>query len=242
MELDFEAIASRTGISTPRIKENLKTYDTMMELFPRLEAEKQLVGLYGGTAMNKIYYGKDQRLSYDIDLFCYNYPDTVKAIEKMGGVMVIARYHERGRSKMRLKGINIDLWAVPKKTDEMPSKKILKDLLYYYGYLIPPLAVPSYSLEYLLASKTMAMADRNMLKDIYDLWRGLKLAVDLEKYKFYIKKIGKELDIDVFSYIPAQIAFMLKNTKYYEKESIDTTYQPPVTLMLNEVKAVLESI
>ena len=242
MEFDVDKIAMQTGISSTRIKDDLATYSVMSELFPKLEISNQNIGLYGGTALNKIYFGKYQRLSYDIDLFSYNYKETFDFISKLGAVLV-SKSNERERCKFRFKGVDIDIWGVKSKEIlEMPEKRELFDLLYYLGYLIPPLAVPSYSLEYLMAEKTFALADRNMLKDIYDLWRGFKVLENKNRYKEYIKKIGKLNKIDLFSYAVNQIEFMLKNIKYYRKESIDILYQPDAEIMLNEIKLSIQGL
>ncbi len=94
----------------------------------------------------------------------------------------------------------------------------------------------------LIAEKTIAMADRNMLKDIYDLWRGFKTMKEPKKYKTYLEIAGERQDIDVFSYIPTQVAFMRKNLAYYKKETIDVQYQPPIDIMLNEIEKELEKL
>lgn len=240
MEYDFDEIALKTGIAKTRIVDSVKTYEAMSRLFPKLELENQDIGLYGGTALNEIYYAKNQRLSYDIDLFCYSYKSTLETLSKLGTETIFdGRKDGNERAKLRLYGVEIDLWNA-KRTLEKPAKRELTSLLYYFGYILPPIIVPSYSLEYLLAEKTIALADRNMLKDIYDLWLGLKLIKDKKKYFGYLNKLGEKMDMDVFAYVPTQIDFISKNVKYYEKEKIDVLYQPSIALMINEIKQQLE--
>jgi len=242
MEFDADKIAMETGISASRVKDDLVIYSVMSELFPKFEINKQKIGLYGGTALNKIYFEKYQRLSYDIDLFSYDYKKTFDFISKLGAVL-ISKSSEKERCKFRFNGVDIDVWGLKSGgIIEKPVKKELFDLFYYLGYLIPPLVVPSYSLEYLMAEKTFALADRNMLKDIYDTWRGFKIMKDKKKYKEYIEKLGRLNSIDLFSYTVSRISFMLKNIKYYRKERIDLLYQPDPEIMLNEIKLAIKNL
>jgi predicted nucleotidyltransferase component of viral defense system len=242
MEYDLDRLSITTGISPSHLKDDLNTYSVMSFLFPKLEAKDQTFGLYGGTALNKIYFGKNQRLSYDIDLLCYDYKKIFQALKDFKAVLISSSQRIE-RAKFNLNGVEIDLWGIKKETAiETPEKRELVDLLHYFGYLVPSILAPSYSIEYLIAEKTIALADRNMLKDIYDTWRGLKLLEDKNKYKKYINKISERDDISGFPYVLSQLEFMAKNINYYKKETIDLIYQPDIELMLNEIKSYIERI
>ncbi|MEM3181301.1 MAG: nucleotidyl transferase AbiEii/AbiGii toxin family protein [Candidatus Micrarchaeaceae archaeon] len=115
------------------------------------------------------------------------------------------------------------------------------DLLYYLGYLVPPVVIPSFSLEYLLANKTIAMADRNELKDIYDTWMGLRIVKNMQKYRKYLRIVAKERKVpDYRHYLRYQIKeIMLQNLNYYKKRSIDVVETPSTESMLKEIEEKL---
>jgi hypothetical protein len=244
-EPNFDEAAIRIGIASDRLREGLRTHEVMGVLFPALEVAGLEVGLYGGTALNKIYFGKRQRLSYDIDIYCVSLPGVVKAIRSLGGEQVAGVKEKFGRNerrRLRLRGVDIDLWEA--KMPEKPAKLQAVDLLQYLGYLVQPVVVPSFSLEYLLANKTIAMADRNELKDIYDTWMGLSLIRDKRKYRRYLRAVSRERGIEDYEgYIDYQISdVMLRNLGYYEKRRIDVTEVPTTERMLREIADALAAM
>ena len=238
-EPNFDEAAIRIGIASDRLREELRTHEVMGMLFPALEVAGLEVGLFGGTALNKVYFGKRQRLSYDIDIYCASLTGAIKAIRSLGGKHAAGADEKPGRNerrRMTLGGVAIDLWKV--EMPEKPAKLQAVDLLQYLGYLVQPVVVPSFSLEYLLADKTIAMADRNELKDIYDTWMGLSLVRDRQKYRRYLRAASRKRGIeDYWSYINHQIeGVMLKNLVYYEKRRIDVTDVPATERMLREIE------
>jgi predicted nucleotidyltransferase component of viral defense system len=242
--IELNEIALKLGMGVDKLRKDIGTYRAISEIFPMLETEECKVGLFGGTAMNKLYYGKMQRLSYDLDIFSYSYKKTVKLLDEHAAVL---KYEGAfpGRkaqsSRMMYKGIELDIVSVSN-TAEEPKKMQMTDLLYYYGQLMPPVTVPSYSLEYLLADKTITMANRNELKDIYDTWLGTKFLKDKHAYHSYLEKISKGLGIkDVHSYLDSQMTMMLSNLDYYGKKHIEVVYQPSPVLMLRDITAFLKT-
>lgn len=241
--INFDEVAMKTNIATDRLRDNINTYDAMSKLFPLLETEDQKVGLYGGTALNKVHFGKKQRLSYDLDIFCYSYKATLKVLEKNGATLVPSSTlsAKAKNSRYLFNNIRLDLWEADKKPIEEPKKRQATDLLYYFNYLISPLSVPTYSLEYLLASKTLTMAHRNELKDIYDTWIGLQLLKDEVEYRKYLKIICKKDGIEDFKhYMRSQIYLMSKSIDYYKEKRIDVLYQPSTGAMLKDISAALK--
>jgi len=241
--INFDELAIKTNIATDRLQNNIKTYDAMAKLFPALETEGQKVGLYGGTALNKVYFGKKQRLSYDLDIFCYSYETTLSVLKKHGATQVLAKMAPMKieNTRFMFQDIRLDLWEVKGKPIEAPQKREATDLLYYYNYLIPKIAIPTYSLEYLLAEKTIAMADRNELKDIYDTWTGLQILKDEAKYGRLLKLVSKKRGIsDYLHYLRIQTYVINKNLDYYKEKKIDVLYQPDVGAMMKDIGAALK--
>ena len=241
VEIDFDATAIRVGIAADRLRENLRTYQVMSKIFPALETAGKEVGLYGGTALNKIYFGIRQRLSYDLDIFCASISGVRAVLESLGSTRAAVRGPRKSaRGRLMLDGIAIDMWQA--KMPEKPVKLQAIDLLHYLGFLVPPMVVPSFSLEYLLANKTITMADRNELKDIYDTWMGLKLLKDRGKYRRYLRSISRERGIRNYEYyLSYQIdQVMLKSSDYYKKKRIETAQPASTRTMLMDIKAGLE--
>ena len=244
-DLDLDRLALETGISSDRLSKNLATYGAMSTLFPMLEVSGCEVGLFGGTALNKIYFGKKQRLSYDLDIFARNADKALNALEKAGAKRkysgIMPANLKTPSIRLEYGGIIIDL-VEAKKGGEEPAKRQAYDLLFYYGRLVPPVVVPSYSLEYLLAEKTVALLDRNELKDIYDTWIGIQLLKDAKKYLIYLKAVAKERKIkDIAAYADFHITDMLKNTEYYEGRRIETLSKAGPTLMLKGIRTFIDT-
>lgn len=243
LDINLDEIAIRTNIATDKLHENLGTYDAMIRLFPALEVKGQKVGLYGGTAINKIFFGKRQRLSYDLDILCYSYDDTLKVLSKMGAEKMpfAAPTTETRNARFHYMGIRLDLWEVKGRHIEEPQKREVADILYYFGYLIPKMAVPSYSLEYLLAEKTMAMMNRNELKDIYDTWMGLQILKNRALYNKYLAAISKREELpDYEHYMKAQMHTIEESIDYYKNKRIEVLYQPATSAMIKDIKEILK--
>ena len=244
-DFDLDGLALETGISSDRLSKNLATYGAMSTLFPLLEVAGCEVGLFGGTALNKIYFGKKQRLSYDLDIFADGMEKARRVLEKVGAKKtysgIMPANLKKPSIKMEYEGIRIDL-VEAKEGKEKPKKMQAYDLLYYYKQPIPPVVVPSYSLEYLLAEKTVALLERNELKDIYDTWIGIQLLGDVKKYSGYLKDVARERKVrDVVAYADFHIANMLKNTEYYERRQIETLSKASPALMLKDIRTFIET-
>ncbi len=243
--INMNEFAIKLGISADKLGRNMAVYEAASELFPKLELAECKVGLFGGTALNKIYFGKRQRLSYDLDLFAYSYKRALKALADIG-----ARIKYTGTfpgkkvvsTRMTYKEVVLDI-VDAKAALEEPRKLQLIDLLYYFGQLVPPIVVPSYSIEYLMAEKTMAMSDRNELKDIYDTWAGIKLLKVPDTYLNYLKRIAKDGGVkDVIGHLKHQLANMLANAEYYDKKRVEILDQPNPRIMLREIEAFLDRL
>ncbi len=241
--INFDRLAIATGIATDRLKAGLSTYDAMARLFPMLEVDGHEVALYGGTALNKVYFGKRQRLSYDLDIYCYSYESTLKSLRGYGAVEVPSHTFSKGQKNSRFifQNTRLDLWKAGGRRAERPAKRVAHDLLEYFNVLVPPVAVPTYSMEYLLANKTLTMAARAEVKDIYDTWIGLQLPRDDSKYQRYIRANAGAMGIkDYGFFIDSMMHTVRKNPGYYKDKRIDALHQPPVLAMVKDIAAALD--
>jgi predicted nucleotidyltransferase component of viral defense system len=147
-----------------------------------LEKDKafDILVLYGGTAINKIYFEKYQRISEDIDLMYAAKENKIKAQHYVETIRKIEPT------------LLVDL---TKHTFyEKPVTCSAKSLFYFTGVDDAVATVKSFSFEYLLAMKTHAFLGRKHLeeKDIFDLYTGfglgkLKIIMNLNKYLKYFK-------------------------------------------------------
>ncbi|MBU6391203.1 MAG: nucleotidyl transferase AbiEii/AbiGii toxin family protein [Candidatus Micrarchaeota archaeon] len=245
-DVNIDQFALRTGINADRLRRNLETYQALAELFPLLEASRCKVGMFGGTAINKIYFGKAQRLSYDIDIFAYDYQRTIKILKENGAFAKYSAAVTWSRkvtaTKMSFKDVILDV-VDAKNIAEQPAKMQAFDLLYYMGQLVPPVVVPSYSLEYLLAHKTLAMLDRHEMKDIYDMWFGIRLMKEKVAYYRELRKLAKQRKTeDLAVYTDFQLRIMISNIEYYKYKRIEVVSQPDTGIMLREIKAFMDRL
>ncbi len=231
---DLVPIAQKTGIDAEKLKMELELFVSMPEIFGIFERNNADVGMYGGTAINKVYFGERQRLSYDIDLFCYNYDKATSIMDKSAKRIV----DKGGRAAYMYKSIRLDLWKI-EKTPEKPQKLEARSLLTFFGYVMPPVLVPTYSLEYLLAEKIIALAERNLLKDIYDAWVGLHIVKDRQKLRNYLMSMQRKRKVDVLFMFDSVIE---KNLDWYKEKTIDAISYPEPKLMIKDVHAKLEEL
>ena len=92
----------------------------------------------------------------------------------------------------------------------------------------------SYSLEYILARKTMAMLSRMVSKDIYDMWIGLPLVKDGAKYRKYVEALAsiEGLDLD---YLLASFEYSIKLGWNTEREKVDVTEKVDIVMAAGDV-------
>ncbi|MHB1830301.1 MAG: nucleotidyl transferase AbiEii/AbiGii toxin family protein [Candidatus Micrarchaeaceae archaeon] len=247
-DIDTERLSMTIGIGKDRLDKDIETYVSMGKIFPFLEGKGLKVGLFGGTALNKIYFGKAQRLSYDLDIFCYSNKRTVEALKETGAKEKYTGMMPANRAavstRMTYGSIVLDLVdAAGKYLPEEPKTLQAVSLLYYYRALVLPFNVPSYSLELLLAEKTFAMTERNELRDIYDVWTGMGIMKDKKLYLKYIKGSARRNGInDAIGYIDLGITLMLENVEYYGKRRIETTNARGAGAMLKDIKAFIDTL
>lgn len=235
MPYDLEEISIKTGISVEKLRKELQVMNAMQDLFLELSNKGQEVALYGGTALNKIYYGPRQRLSYDIDIDSPTYGKAKKAITLLASKTIVMKKACRAEYE----GVVIDLTEATGL--EKPVLLKARSMLEFFGYPANSVTVPSYSLEYILARKTMAMLSRMVNKDIYDMWIGLQLLKDKAKYRRYVESLAamEELDLD---YLLASFEYSIKLGWNTEREKVDVTENVDILMAAGDVALGLKRI
>jgi predicted nucleotidyltransferase component of viral defense system len=234
MPYDLEELAVKTGIKSDKLGKEIKVMGALQELTMIFGNENQKIGLYGGTALNKIYFGDRQRLSYDLDIEAFSYKKTAAVIRKVSESEV--PFHKTAR--FIYKEVQIDFTSAIGMEEPVLCKA--SSLLSNFGYPIATVNVPSYSLEYLMARKTMALLSRMLNKDIYDAWMGLNIMKDAKKYKLYVKKLVKKENADL-NHLIAQLNFYSKNKFIKDTATdIEALRVPMPSLMVTDILNKLE--
>lgn len=179
----FSELSISTGISEEKLQVEANLIERMRELFSRHEPG---YALYGGTALNMVYFGKKQRISYDLDVRADNFEECEK---NFSGLF----RHEIKTPKMHRfvdeNGIRIDLasghsgWA--------PKRRRANAILHYFGFPVYSADILTYDFECLFAEKIMAFTARGLPKDLYDVWLAKSQEFD---EKLLLKRISELWD------------------------------------------------
>jgi predicted nucleotidyltransferase component of viral defense system len=98
---------------------------------------------------------------------------------------------------------------------------------------------PSYTLEFLLAHKIMALSSRNLLKDIYDSWLGLQTLKDKKLFLKYLDSLETEIDLDA---IKAFRQMVLPSIDYYKDKQVDALNCPNAGIMIKDIDSMLSAL
>lgn len=235
MQYDLKGLVIRTGIREEKLKKEIEVMQALQDLFITLGNSSQKVALFGGTALNKIYYGERQRLSYDIDIESYSFESTKRVLEKICDRTV----ESPKAARFVYKNVVVDLMKAH--NIEKPQLKKAYSLLSMFDYPIASVTVPSYSLEYLLAKKTMAVLSRTLNKDIYDMWVGMQLIKDDEAYEGYTRKLAELEKVDM-EYLIGVMLHNIKAGSVHDKDTeiIDVLKRVQTTQLAKDVALWLE--
>ncbi|MCL4400708.1 nucleotidyl transferase AbiEii/AbiGii toxin family protein [Candidatus Parvarchaeota archaeon] len=239
---------------------NLNSSDIMYEVdmlefsnvfFKALSQEKIRSYLFGGTALNKGFFGERQRLSKDLDLEIDARDDFTKTAHKIESCIIKTGYrnirvdeHAKRHSVYVFLGDavgELKLDIVPQQNRIKPIMLTLHSLLEYVGVPAKTIEVKSYPFEYLLAYKLHALHRRMLYKDIYDSYTGLNLPMDGRKLVRYIGMFGNAREM------LREIINNIENGSYdrdelgYEK-LVPEKYKVPVRNMLYELRVKLSSL
>jgi predicted nucleotidyltransferase component of viral defense system len=243
-------IAAGTNLAPEDIQYEVDMTELSGKLFDFLKSENVKVYLFGGTALNKGFFGERQRLSRDLDIEVDKSQPFKKTILKFESCLIKAGYSnirvnenkmsytiyvsEMGKSRE----IKIDLVQQQNKIKPVPLT--LHSLLEYNGIPIKTVNVMSYPFEYLLAYKLNALARRMIYKDIYDSYTGLRLKFDRPTLVHYATLF------DVNGQLFNNIIRNIEDGEYDKKDEsgygklVQERYRVPLQDMLYDIRARLE--
>ncbi len=233
-----------TGISMERISFDFYLTRFINNFFNRINTSMADVYLYGGTALNRGFFEKKQRLSIDLDIevpkksFSKGIHDIKKALgnagytetESIKSKDTFAAYvHENGNEiPIRLE-VRKQMLGIKKENINLHS------LLEYYGVPTSVALAPSYPFEYLLAYKMNALAARMLYKDLYDVYTGLQMLKNKKEFTSYIDRIDRLKEVNIFD----EIDDMVNSGIYRHIGESDKTYEGMVQQYYREDKEVM---
>lgn len=256
MKDDILVLSSRTGLSSMNIEKEWRLFEFIPVLFNKLEERGIKAVLYGGTALNKGYFGERQRFSKDIDIYLSsrNFKNTCLTIERL--LIGIGRY-EVERIHLNNESAAWSIKYGKGKTDDIliearkspcrlkPVKIELHSILEYSGASVMSILVPSLPLEWLLAGKIIALSRRAIGKDIYDVEMGLKLKPKKNEIKKIIRLITKQGPDKIIKnaiYWIEQIDVSKQHDIIELQDSIPIAYRRDIKVVLSSLKYELNEL
>jgi predicted nucleotidyltransferase component of viral defense system len=242
-----------TGISALNLEKELQLMSLVGKVFDAINDAGFEAALFGGTALNKGYYAEKQRFSkdLDVDLFVKSLVDAKPKLERE------LQKIEGFTPKLEHSGKDAVVWSFPygpnpwenvlletrkAPLSERPIKVELHSILEYQGIPVSPVRIPSYSLEYLLARKVIALSRRAIGKDVYDTYTGFLLRPDMPKLKIYVRRLAGEEPVAAnalhwIELIRPDSADITELT-----ETVPLAYRTSLASMLEEVKDLLQRL
>lgn len=234
--IDLTDIAVSTGIGMDLIKKEIAVCNVLPKVFMLLYNENQKCALYGGTAINKGFFEKKQRFSFDIDIECENYEKCNQILEKKFKPHLLAK--NRSFYFAEHDGVQVNIDISEKISPEEPKMREMHSLLEFYGFPIPPIIVPSYSLEYLTASKIITFFARQTAKDAFDIFMASKHEMNHKEVKKYLEVLSKKLWNIPYKGLIERLPLKIDKTGM---ESIPIQSRLDPDLLLDEVNYVIKS-
>ncbi len=190
--MDFEDIVS---LKFNLNKEKVKKVKILIKELANIPDNALLVG---GTAINLVYFGKMQRLSYDIDLETKNR----KKLREIFSQKYKKIAFTKRMDVFEKDGIKLDIM------DYLGGKVVEKNVESLFTLVGIPMYLKVKTLEFeeLLARKFIALSNRGTAKDLYDCYVGVLREHDLKKVKSAILRIKKNFHIPLKKYVDLDLS------------------------------------
>ncbi len=256
MEYDSETmgiVAAKMGIDIKSVEYDIAMTELMNGLFYETMKNDVEVYLYGGTALNRGYFGEAQRLSIDLDLetpaqlFNANLINIKDILRELGYKIEVQRkigekheaFYAVKSAKIRIEMSKMDL--------EKPRVQSLK--LYppvsFYGLPIPYSIAQSYEFEHLLAGKVNALSRRTLYKDVYDTYHAIRILKNEKLFVKYVKEFEKRDETDIVEealYKIGQKLTLGTDADSFYRGLVPTALRESDTVMIETIKMRLKSI
>jgi len=248
-------VSGATGIGASNLEKELQLMSLIGKVFDAIKNAGIESALFGGTALNKGYYAEKQRFSkdLDIDLFVKDLANAKPKLERE------LRKIDGSTLKLEHSGKDAVVWSfsygsnpwenILLEARKAPLKEKLVQLemhsiLEYHGIPISPVRIPSYSLEYLLARKMIALSRRAVGKDIYDTYIGFLLQPNTKHIRRHIRHLTGEDSGTVSAQALHWIGHIRPDSADITEltETVPIAYRTSLASMLEEVKDSLRHL
>jgi len=263
---DLARFSLATGLPMKNVEKEIRLFTLMPKFFHLLEERRIKTALFGGTALNKGYYAEKQRFSKDLDIDCFSrnwrmvYDKITEALfdsdiskeyrvetakfDVPSTIKEWTLWYGKNPWENLLIEMNIKQVAIDKTIKLLPMHSLLE----FHGMTLTPVYVPSYLLEHLLARKILALARRQVGKDIYDVFMGFKHSPDRAVLKAYVRALAKsEWKADFSGFVWSVIHWLDKITDKTSDvvelaETVPLDYQEDVKTMTESIKFELRRL
>ena len=218
--------------------------------------------IQGRTALSKIYFQENWRLSEDLDFTLLDtkvdldsivnalereVPDIIQKENGMSVVLKDRPHTNIGylQSRFQYTGpLGKDTVKIEISREEVIGESKIERVPHAFDY--PEFGVRTYSLEDILAEKMRSMIQRKRIRDYYDTWRLLKIGkFDSKKVRnlFLEKCKSKKIQFnDVNQFFPVNLIQTLE--PYLEKglTRLSRESLPPLQTIINELNESLKTL
>ena len=223
---------------------------------------KKLLIFKGGTALSKIYFPFEWRISEDLDFTLQNKSTTKEIsellVEELPKIVseksenLALRYRRDPyvtenflRVRVQYSGpITTNTVKIEVTRENFIGKFNLIQASKHYDY--PKFSISTYTLETILAEKLRAIIERGYIRDYYDSWKLLKdnkVENNQVKELFVEKCKGKNVTFtDLNQFFPENIVEILEPYLETGLTRMSSERLPPLSEWINELKVLLNDL
>lgn len=219
------------------------------------------ISFKGGTAISKVYFPQNWRISEDLDFTRIGSGD----FKEIGTILISELIEILARENDILARANGNLYTndnylqlriqydgpisrntvkIEVTTEEYIGPFLKKDIPQVYDY--PEFSLNTYSLENILSEKIRAILQRGKIRDYYDVWRLLRdVSFDPRDIKeMFLKKCDSKDVIyeDMDQFFPENLAPTLEKYKESGLTRLTSESLPSIEKMLQELRVNLSKI
>jgi len=214
----------------------------------------------GGTALSKVYYPLNWRISEDLDFTLLDdskmedvssrlQDELPRMVEELsGGIRLNFKDPYVKPDFLRVTVSFIGPITQHKTRIEVTREKFIGDyhlIKVQASYDYPEFSLPTYTLNNILAEKLRSLIERTKIRDYYDSWKllGMNVAdISLVKTLFFEKCKGKEIVFKkVDQFFPENVAETLE-PYLHTLTRLTSEPLPPLNEMLEELRTNIESL
>jgi len=250
--------AAKVGIGLQYVLKEARVFDIWSKICPAFLSEdiasKATIICKGGTPLNKVYLGKVQRFSEDIDMDIF-FKDKKEREDKIQFIKdkIIPILNSSYTIPKEARRKNIILFFCRFKNEIGMNDNIqlefnigetktgIDEIASAHSEILPLKLdnIPVYSFDTLIAKKMKAFYEREEGKDVYDIYRSLKLSNNIKKVIPILKDVLKTSGIDYVEF-KTEIPKKLADAKTMKRLHASTNPYIPKNMRIDFIKAAAD--